>query len=1153
MAGNDCVDMFAIVARVRPLVRAEIEKGWRVSAEIDEDRNVVILRKSGMRKTFKCDHVHGQDSATKSVFNANVAPLCDKTFDGYNTAVLLHGQTGAGKSYTGHALVNEAFRLIFAKIGAVQNPKIRHFVSASYFEIYNEEVVDLWSPDTLKNLARTPKSCVSFKCHPRHGVYGKRLVQCSVDSATTAESLLKMGKATGAVVATSANMDRSRTSTCLSISLKRISKNKFGEDEEVVSTMKFVELPGSDMKGTMQGANTDRLRTTCKIDTQLSAFKKVVKTLADNATKYAHNPRPVPYDQSPLTLFLKDALGGNAKTLVMCMIAPSDGDFDDSMATLGFADKVMRYVRNRAVVATGVRKGMIKSLKSEIEFLADEALAIDKEIESAKNIASLDVPTGDEKTGEGEYTYLEGISPQERAALAAERREKFEKLDVKRSLAIERMEEDKYLLDIASMQWKEVVEGTDIQTETQSTQLENLGVTYLPGMRKLKTTPHLITLCRDPSMTGALTFMLEKGDTTIGRDKGISLEGLGIDHDQGTITNKDGVLTFVNGGGATTFVNGAQIFLYDVPANPDDIPRKASPTRLHHGDRILFGQYHLFLVQNLAECEPSATKKKKTRKGGGGGKEEEDTRDMALLKDWSFAMQELYAEAIGGKMAKELEVRQAVETKAALSSEKLQVIEAEMTSEKEKLKEWTTSAKKKQQHPPAKLRQEQDKCRHRIDQLERRLAEQLGVDGNLQSKISTLDREKKVIEGQLTASLPLVSEVNAYAKAFGKALSFSAKLVADHSKSILALPNVSKSAGSKKEDAAEQLEVGVEVVPVKKSGPKASTIPVMWNYDKFMARLYLMREMYRSYVRGGRTVACLRKLYTKDNDPFGDFMQHVLIGRSYLYLDSLSYFLEFEDSVPIVDYRGKDNGFVKLKIVPRRLGDSDLFTHEIHDEGEKSTRDFVGKMFEFSVSVVSAKGIPEALCSNVFVKTRFGNETNVLRTDPCAADTTSPKFTNNKFMFKKEITDEVCEYFETGSMEVEVYGAQPGTSIKAKKGGETRAMLSTGQDYDEDKGPSSAQEKHVVEVENLQNAILSERINTKQALDSAVDLKSQVDRLKTRIMQSGGSVEDKYKIENNSLKREMDVLKAKLETSSKRVANLEQKASKTKSGVCTIS
>ena len=156
-------------------------------------------------------------------------------------------------------------------------------------------------------------------------------------------------------------------------------------------------------------------------------------------------------------------------------------------------------------------------------------------------------------------------------------------------------------------------------------------------------------------------------------------------------------------------------------------------------------------------------------------------------------------------------------------------------------------------------------------------------------------------------------------------------------------------------------------------------------------------------------------------------------------------------------------------------------------------------------------------------------------------------------MFKKEITDEVCEYFETGSMEVEVYGAQPGTSIKAKKGGETRAMLSTGQDYDEDKGPSSAQEKHVVEVENLQNAILSERINTKQALDSAVDLKSQVDRLKTRIMQSGGSVEDKYKIENNSLKREMDVLKAKLETSSKRVANLEQKASKTKSGVCTIS
>ena len=200
------------------------------------------------------------------------------------------------------------------------------------------------------------------------------------------------------------------------------------------------------------------------------------------------------------------------------------------------------------------------------------------------------------------------------------------------------------------------------------------------------------------------------------------------------------------------------------------------------------------------------------------------------------------------------------------------------------------------------------------------------------------------------------------------------------------------------------------------------------------------------------------------------------------------------------------------------------------------------------------KGIPEAVCSNVFVTTKFWNEANVLRTDPCPEDTTSPNFTGNKFTFKKEITDGVCDYFEKGSMEVELYGARPGTFSPGGKSN-SKSLLTAGHDHDEGGALVNTTEKYAVEVEELQNKIISERFNTKQALDSAIDLQEQVDRLKTRIMQSGGTVEDKYKIENESLQREMDVLKAKLDASSKRVLDLEQtaKSSKTTSSVCTIS
>ena len=299
---------------------------------------------------------------------------------------------------------------------------------------------------------------------------------------------------------------------------------------------------------------------------------------------------------------------------------------------------------------------------------------------------------------------------------------------------MERIVEDKYMLDTASMQWKELEEHTQSNTELLSEQLENFGITCASGVRKLKTTPHLINLSRDPSLTGRLTFILEKGDTTIGSKKTACLIGLDIDHDQGTITNSDGALTFVNSGDAVSFVNGKKINLYDTPDNPDDIPKKNAPTKLHHGDRILFDNITRFLCRILLN-----RKLKLLVKSWGA------TWDVLPAKDWAFAMKERYKRDIEKKMFKEVDVRRATEEKAKLSSEKLKSVEEEMTSEKAKLKEWMTSAEKRKQNAPTKLKQEQDRIRHRIDQLERRLSEQLVIDQKLKSKMLALIMRKKLL------------------------------------------------------------------------------------------------------------------------------------------------------------------------------------------------------------------------------------------------------------------------------------------------------------------------------------------------------------------------------------------------------------------------
>ena len=58
--------------------------------------------------------------------------------------------------------------------------------------------------------------------------------------------------------------------------------------------------------------------------------------------------------------------------------------------------------------------------------------------------------------------------------------------------------------------------------------------------------------------------------------------------------------------------------------------------------------------------------------------------------------------------------------------------------------------------------------------------------------------------------------------------------------------------------------------------------------------------------------------YSKTKDPFSDYMQHQLLGRSLIYLDSLSYFLDFEDTIPLIDYRGNNCGSISIKIKRER-------------------------------------------------------------------------------------------------------------------------------------------------------------------------------------------------------------------------------------------
>jgi len=91
------------------------------------------------------------------------------------------------------------------------------------------------------------------------------------------------------------------------------SENSRGATQAKVN---LVDLAGSE-RVAKTGAEGIRLREANSINVALSALSQVINSLA-NKQKF------IPYRSSVITLLLRESLGGNSKTIMVCAVSPAD-------------------------------------------------------------------------------------------------------------------------------------------------------------------------------------------------------------------------------------------------------------------------------------------------------------------------------------------------------------------------------------------------------------------------------------------------------------------------------------------------------------------------------------------------------------------------------------------------------------------------------------------------------------------------------------------------------------------------------------------------------------------------------------------------------------------------------------------------------------
>ncbi|KPP69519.1 kinesin-like protein KIF19-like, partial [Scleropages formosus] len=170
---------------------------------------------------------------------------------------------------------------------------------------------------------------------------------------------------------TAANKTSSRSHAILQVTVKQKSRVKNINEEVRVGKLFMVDLAGTERAAQTQNRGM-RMKEGAHINRSMLALANCINALSEKGGKGAQF---VNYRDSKLTRLLKDALGGNSRTVMITHISPASTNFEESRNTLIYADKAKnirtKVKRNLLNVSYHIAQytSIIADLRKEIERL----------------------------------------------------------------------------------------------------------------------------------------------------------------------------------------------------------------------------------------------------------------------------------------------------------------------------------------------------------------------------------------------------------------------------------------------------------------------------------------------------------------------------------------------------------------------------------------------------------------------------------------------------------------------------------------------------------------------------------------------------------------------------------------------------------------
>lgn len=339
-----------VFVRTRPFLPGD--NGETVSSiDVLPDGESLAIEGNSKLHDFKFDKVFPPSSGQELVFD-EVSEFVQSALDGYHVCLFSYGQTGSGKTHTMQGSGNGAMRgiipraveQILSQANRMKEQKWSFNVSASFLEIYNEELKDLLvGMNGKKIISDTPKLAIKREKNGKSYVSNLTKIDIETDDFDAGMRGLKEVMAAAAktrsVACTKMNSVSSRSHSVFMLHLS-------GMNEEsgtfVQGALNLCDLAGSErLDRSGAGSDAQRLKETQSINKSLSCLGDVFTALSNRSSH-------VPYRNSKLTYLLQDCLSGDGKALMFVNLSPTQASSNESLCSLRFAQRVNQVELGKA-------------------------------------------------------------------------------------------------------------------------------------------------------------------------------------------------------------------------------------------------------------------------------------------------------------------------------------------------------------------------------------------------------------------------------------------------------------------------------------------------------------------------------------------------------------------------------------------------------------------------------------------------------------------------------------------------------------------------------------------------------------------------------------------------------------------------------------